>query len=209
MAGAVSYGWVHDEAPPRAEWKYPPRPGWEWGASHSFGFEWWVSTGQSKYWRWLSVPLWMPFVAIALPTGILWYRDRRSTRAALRRVRGWMTPARPRKVTFGRVVIFCVLHAGADVLAMMLYIWFCNVCQPRLGLIDDVLNYGLFYGFWGTPLFGVLWAWLWTRWQNRLFRGKPGHRCLDCGYDLTGNVSGRCPECGERVVCPQPGQESP
>ncbi|MCP4251307.1 MAG: hypothetical protein GY778_30090 [bacterium] len=24
---------------------------------------------------------------------------------------------------------------------------------------------------------------------------RPG-RCDQCGYDLTGNVSGRCPECG-------------
>ena len=27
---------------------------------------------------------------------------------------------------------------------------------------------------------------------------QPG-RCHKCGYDLTGNVSGRCPECGWRV----------
>jgi hypothetical protein len=27
-------------------------------------------------------------------------------------------------------------------------------------------------------------------------RPAPGH-CQHCGYDLTGNVSGRCPECGE------------
>ena len=26
----------------------------------------------------------------------------------------------------------------------------------------------------------------------------PGH-CRKCGYDLTGNVSGKCPECGEVV----------
>ncbi|MDB5356511.1 MAG: hypothetical protein JWN24_2964 [Phycisphaerales bacterium] len=26
----------------------------------------------------------------------------------------------------------------------------------------------------------------------------PGH-CLACGYDLTGNVSGTCPECGRKV----------
>lgn len=26
----------------------------------------------------------------------------------------------------------------------------------------------------------------------------PGH-CRKCGYDLTGNISGRCPECGESV----------
>lgn len=28
-------------------------------------------------------------------------------------------------------------------------------------------------------------------------RRKKGH-CLKCGYDLTGNISGVCPECGER-----------
>jgi hypothetical protein len=35
----------------------------------------------------------------------------------------------------------------------------------------------------------------------RLVRGKshaPG-QCQRCGYDLTGNVSGRCPECGDRI----------
>ena len=25
---------------------------------------------------------------------------------------------------------------------------------------------------------------------------RPGH-CRACGYDLTGNISGKCPECGE------------
>jgi hypothetical protein len=30
------------------------------------------------------------------------------------------------------------------------------------------------------------------RWQRRLARGL----CPGCGYDLTGNVSGTCPECG-------------
>ena len=29
-------------------------------------------------------------------------------------------------------------------------------------------------------------------------RIQPGH-CKKCGYDLTGNVSGRCPECGRGV----------
>ncbi len=32
-------------------------------------------------------------------------------------------------------------------------------------------------------------------WRDRR-RIPPGH-CQQCGYDLTGNVSGRCPECGE------------
>lgn len=29
-------------------------------------------------------------------------------------------------------------------------------------------------------------------------RPPPGH-CQSCGYDLTGNTSGRCPECGEAL----------
>jgi hypothetical protein len=34
-------------------------------------------------------------------------------------------------------------------------------------------------------------------WLDRR-RIRPGH-CMECGYDLTGNVSGVCPECGERI----------
>jgi hypothetical protein len=38
-----------------------------------------------------------------------------------------------------------------------------------------------------VALMGVLW-------RSRK-RRAPGH-CKECGYDLTGNASGRCPECG-------------
>lgn len=41
-------------------------------------------------------------------------------------------------------------------------------------------------------------AFLW--WRDR--RWPPGH-CTTCGYDLTGNVSGRCPECGVTVTKPR------
>ena len=40
-------------------------------------------------------------------------------------------------------------------------------------------------------------AWLWHRDRRRI---RPGC-CLRCGYDLTGNVSGKCPECGDKA-CP-------
>ena len=39
---------------------------------------------------------------------------------------------------------------------------------------------------------------LYDRWA-RLSIYATIDRCRNCGYDLTGNVSGRCPECGERV----------
>lgn len=38
----------------------------------------------------------------------------------------------------------------------------------------------------------VLSAFLWFRDRRRV----PVGHCRKCGYDLTGNVSGRCPECG-------------
>ncbi len=43
-------------------------------------------------------------------------------------------------------------------------------------------------------------AYLW--WRDR-WRIPPGH-CRKCGYNLTGNVSGICPECGKRVTPQQP-----
>ena len=33
----------------------------------------------------------------------------------------------------------------------------------------------------------------------RRFQRKETYRCLHCGYDLTGNVSGVCPECGSAI----------
>jgi len=36
---------------------------------------------------------------------------------------------------------------------------------------------------------------------NGVLHDKPGH-CTTCGYNLTGNVSGKCSECGEQVSTP-------
>ena len=47
---------------------------------------------------------------------------------------------------------------------------------------------GVAFGFGGLCL-GLLW------WLSR--GGSPGRACQGCGYDLTGNISGVCPECGQ------------
>lgn len=47
----------------------------------------------------------------------------------------------------------------------------------------------VFVGFYPVLVF----PWELVR-RSRRLRNK---RCIDCGYDLTGNVSRRCPECGE------------
>lgn len=65
------------------------------------------------------------------------------------------------------------------------------------------------------PALWVLWSidkgqrvgdgWAGTRviWQRHRFShvfGYSDRYCRDCGYDLTGNTSGVCPECGARIV---------
>jgi hypothetical protein len=37
------------------------------------------------------------------------------------------------------------------------------------------------------------------RGRYRRYRRRKKGLCLECAYDLTGNVSGICPECGERI----------
>lgn len=65
-------------------------------------------------------------------------------------------------------------------------------------------------GFLGTsvvlmvfvgPVIGVLVAALLIRKIDRDQAYPPG-TCRSCGYDLTGNVSGRCPECGQEIPKP-------
>jgi hypothetical protein len=36
---------------------------------------------------------------------------------------------------------------------------------------------------------------------------KEAGYCVSCGYNLTGNVSGRCPECGEPIASFNPSQK--
>jgi hypothetical protein len=64
---------------------------------------------------------------------------------------------------------------------------------------------------WGTDIFGVRYfefpIWILAvvlstpfvlfvlRWYRARARARTG-RCVPCGYDLTGNISGQCPECG-------------
>ncbi len=49
------------------------------------------------------------------------------------------------------------------------------------------------------PLSVILLLWLLARRK----RPTPGH-CVKCGYDLTGNRSGRCPECGTAAMRRKP-----
>jgi hypothetical protein len=53
-------------------------------------------------------------------------------------------------------------------------------------------------------VFGPLTALLWYRDRRR---PMPGH-CRKCDYDLRGNVSGICPECGLKIAAPEASPKS-
>ncbi len=56
-------------------------------------------------------------------------------------------------------------------------------------------DHGILVPFWMLLSCALIpTVWLWRR------AGAPGPGSCACGYDLTGNVSGVCPECGERIV---------
>ena len=51
--------------------------------------------------------------------------------------------------------------------------------------------------FW-LPLALLILPTAWLFWVDRRRKPRPGF--CSCGYDLRGNVSGKCPECGEKTT---------
>jgi hypothetical protein len=71
--------------------------------------------------------------------------------------------------------------------------WFFrqHMYVARAGRTDIFLPAWLVLSIVAVPT-GLAWI------LDRRRRVPPGG-CTNCGYDLTGNVSGRCPECGHQV----------
>lgn len=58
--------------------------------------------------------------------------------------------------------------------------------------------------YWPAILIGAALSLPWLPRRIRAWRAGRRFRhglCMTCGYDLTGNTSGICPECGKRVIC--------
>lgn len=82
--------------------------------------------------------------------------------------------------------------------AYLLVVWFasswvqdvCSRAGPRFAPTSVPV---WFWGLWGATSVALVAALLAPR-----RRIRDGH-CCKCGYDLTGNVSGMCPECGSAI----------
>lgn len=62
----------------------------------------------------------------------------------------------------------------------------------NLGVTRTLRRAGLRVGFMGVP-------------DEEVERVLDPNLCTGCGYSLTGNVSGICPECGRSIACPDAG----
>ncbi len=69
------------------------------------------------------------------------------------------------------------------------------------GLYGPLVEYVLPFGI--ALLMAILITWIVRQGITRNLREELNRRgfptCVKCSYDLTGNVSGRCPECGKPV----------
>jgi hypothetical protein len=84
---------------------------------------------------------------------------------------------------------------------LMLTLPFYLPAVRRVLPIDQLMDQSPFMG--GLVIGSAMFApWVFMFWQINMWLARkhiatelPGH-CSRCGYDLTGNVSGQCPECG-------------
>jgi len=51
-----------------------------------------------------------------------------------------------------------------------------------------------------SPVFAAALGWIWGMFHGATPPNDAGDVCAGCGYNLYGNVSGRCPECGLTVI---------
>jgi len=72
------------------------------------------------------------------------------------------------------------------------------LCIPLIQWIPFLLAFGPWRGRrWGDRIADTIV--IWGRHANKLPFDFRSIACARCGYDLTGNVSGTCPECGTRI----------
>ena len=102
---------------------------------------------------------------------------------------------KPRRVTGGLWLTCSAIHF-AGLLIYSILLPSRSAHGPPEGIAVEIFAFVCVLLLLGTPAFAYLWSRLYIGWYNK--RYPPAPRCR-CGYNLTCNVSGTCPECGTAV----------
>ena len=137
-----------------------------------------------------------------------------------------MTRLTKRRLSVGGLVLSCIFLAGfiaswnghCGYNGRTIYIG-CAWCSLVVGFASPTLAPGAVCSsepaippvLWPIRVPSAIWIPLWMPFLalgvpsfivwRRTRRPRAGH-CVNCGYDLTGNTSGVCPECGTEVESP-------
>jgi hypothetical protein len=121
-------------------------------------------------------PLWIPVLISAAGTMLLWVLFRQ---AEVRRLLQWVG------LTLSITIVLLILYH--------VVLWptgfFRRAASAWAGWSYSSLVFV-------TPWLAAIAS---TMWIRRNLPKSPGH-CSTCGYDLTGNMSGVCPECGVQIA---------
>ena len=103
---------------------------------------------------------------------------------------------KPRRVTGDLWLTCSAIHfAGLLIYAIFMPSRYSGM-SLREGIVVHRFEFVGILLLFGTPAFAYLWGRLYVGWYNK--RYPPAPRCR-CGYNLTGNLSGTCPECGTAI----------
>ena len=72
-----------------------------------------------------------------------------------------------------------------------------SLWPPPPDVTDEYLRVPVWFVFLATATLPALWLWRYRR--DRRLRSDGMPHCAKCDYNLTGNVSGICPDCGTAV----------
>lgn len=157
-----------------------------------------------------TIPLWLPMVLFGIPTFWLWWNQRIRRRPSLAR------PLRKKNVRerLGNGVSLIISLAAATI-ALILSVYLEHVGFPALttrnleGILREEWGFSepMYFVVFFAIVLGISYAagrlvYRWTRWKI-CYDDVP--QCVRCYYELTGNTSGRCPECGTPIKGTIPG----
>ncbi len=96
--------------------------------------------------------------------------------------------------TFLAGMLHCATLAGFEYFVLPLIGYQRHSMCGGMSAMDRIVVVTTAVLAFGSPVFMGLWIYVIRRMQKRIAPPPPGF--CRCGYDLTGNESRRCPECG-------------